>query len=568
MAMRRSWWIAWPSYAAALACLPLSDAAADQAVLHERVFLGNSAGMRCKGGVCTAGKEVRAIEQDGHLLAAPSDGPQPAPGEQVFTPEPEHAPPPPAGGPPLPGDPPPERRPMVRMDRETGPDAAVSHTYHSVFTPSEFPYKRMSVLDWATEDESLAVFEPARTPVEKLSAEMRRPDHDAFWGSIVIDLEPGRWIPLPSVAPSARLLDFRTEPPVRPGAIEFAKDGADNFFVRASLSGGAGGQRRLIWLTDAPQIYFSGPIPESRLDEQPRTLVRPLPLRVKKTALGVLDALGIRTSPRATLRSVLDPLVEHFRSFETGALPTPSESNYRDLALGKKGVCRHRAYAFAITAIAAGIPARYVENELHVFVEVYVPRLGWRRINLGGAALDDQLAGADDKPLHKPRWEDELPRPKEFLSNATPPAHRKGDGKGRAGRGGRATGDGGDGRALARIDLGAVLDADVAAAQSQTGKLATRLSLDIDSHVAFRGDTVEITGRVVEHDGAGAADLTVEIYLDGAPGAERVAETRTGADGRFVVLALVPPAVQLGPYGVVARTAGDARRLPSSSRTK
>ncbi len=429
----------------------LADDAFGDEILHERVFIGP---LHCRGGVCTSDGEVRAVEQDGRMLAAPNEGPTPTAGEQVFTPEPERAPVPPPGGPPLPGDPPPERRPMVRMDRQTGPDAAVSHTYHSVFTPSEFPYKRMSSLDWVTDDETLTLFDPVRRSVEVIGAAARRTDHDAFWGSIVLDLEPGKWIPLPSVAPDARLLDYRTDPPTEKGALEFARDGADNFFVRASAKSAAGSRRRLIWLTDAPERYFSGPIGDARLDEEPRALVRPLPARLKRIALGVLDALAIRVGPHVSLRAVLDPLVEHFRSFETGALPSPSESNYRDLALARRGVCRHRAFAFTITALAAGIPARYVENELHVFVEVYLPRQGWRRINLGGAALDDQLAGADDKPVHRPRGEDPLPRPPAFLANATPPDKqgaqaRGGDGsaargvKGNKG-GGSGGGDGAD----------------------------------------------------------------------------------------------------------------------------
>jgi transglutaminase-like putative cysteine protease len=457
---------------------------------------------------------------------------------------------------------------MVRMDRETGPDAPVGHTYHSVFTPSEFPYKRMSALDWADEEETLAVFDPARRPVERIGPEARRPDHDAFWGSIVVDLEPGRWVPLPSVAPDSRLLDFRTEPPSRPGALEFSRDGADNFFVRATLTGGAGGRRRLIWLTDAPQLYFSGATPDSRLDEQPRALLRPLPPHLRRTALGVLDALGLHATPRSSLRSVLDPLVAHFRSFDTGTLPVPSGSTYRDLALGKKGVCRHRAFAFLITALAAGIPARYVENELHVFVEVHVPRIGWRRINLGGAALDDRLAGAEDKPMHRPRRDDELPRPPEFLAHATPPAHRSGDGRATSGRG-TGAGIGTDGsRGGPRVDLDAVIEADEAASRSTPGKIVTTMHIRVDSRVAFRGDTVEVSGEVVERGGGPGADLPVDIYLDGAPGAERVAQTRTGPDGRFVAVVLVPAGLQLGSYHVVARSGGDARRRPSSSRER
>ncbi len=559
----------------AIATAPLCGHARADETLHERVVLGSQ---RCKGGVCTSNGEVRAIEQDGKMLPAPTDGPAPVPGEQVFSPEPERVQVPPAGGPPLPGDPPPERRPMVRMDRETGAEAAVSHTYHTVFTPSEFPYKRMSSLDWVTDDEVLTVFDQRREPVPVVGASQRRTDHDAFWGSIVLDLEPGKWIPMPSVAPDSRILEYRTDPPTEKGALEFAHDSADNFFVRATARSAAGSRRRLVWLTDAPQRYFSGPILDARLDDEPRALLRPIPPRLKRTARSVLDALSIRVSPHASLRSVLDPLVAHFRAFETGALPQPSESNYRDLALARKGVCRHRAFAFTITAMAAGIPTRYVENELHVFVEVYLPKQGWRRINLGGAALDDTIAGGDDKPMHRPRGEDPLPRPKEFLANATPPESpapgRGEDGKSARGVNGPGEsprpGKSGDGKGpVTRIDLGAVLEDDAKqSVDKPRGKIATRLELAVDSRVAYRGDTVEVSGRVTEGLDAPSADLPVEIYLDGAPGAQRIAQVRTGPDGRFIVVALVPASLQLGNYSLVARTSGDGKRLPSSSRRR
>ncbi len=561
-------------YAVALAGLPLLFPlrARAEPVLHERVLLDSGASaLHCKGGVCTApgpsGRpEVRAVEQNGQLLAAPGDGPQPAPGEQVFTPEPEHAAPPPPGGPPLPGDPPPERRPMVRMDRETGTEVPVSHTYHSVFTPSEFPYKRMSALDAATDDEMLRVADPERTTVSRLGAEARTPGHDAFWGSIVVDLEPGRWVPLPSVAPDSRLLDWRTEPASAPGSLEFSHDGADNYFVRAAPGKSAGGRRRLIWLVEAAQSYFGGPIPDARLDEEPRALLHPLPPRLQRRAREVLDALGVRLAPHTPVRSVLDPLVAHFRSFEAGTLPSPSESTYRDLALAKKGVCRHRSFAFMITALGAGLPTRYVENELHVFVEVYIPRRGWRRINLGGAALDDKLDGADDKAVYQP-LPDDLPRPPQFSSSMTPPAHRGGGKGGRGAGGGGASGGGDIEPSRTRIDLGAVIYADkVQSGQPGPRKIATRLDVELAERVAFRGDTVEVSGKVVEGEGAPAVDLPVEIYLDSPMGAERVGQTRSGPDGRFDVVAHLPPGIELGSYAVVARTPGDARRAASSSR--
>jgi hypothetical protein len=561
------------SYAVALASLPLlvSQVTSADPVLHERVLLeAGSGGMRCKGGVCTSvgpsGKpEIRAVEQHGQLLAAPGDGPQPAAGEPVFTPEPEHATPPPPGGPPLPGDPPPERRPMVRMDRETGSEAPVSHTYHSVFTPSEFPYKRMSVLDSATDDEMLRVANPERTMMPRLGAEARAQLHDAFWGSIVVDLEPGRWVPLPSVAADSRLLDWRTEPASPPGSLEFSRDGADNHFVRAAPGKGAGGRRRLIWLVDAPVLYFGGPILDSRLDEIPRALLHPLPPRLQRLAREVLDKIGVRATPHTSIRSILDPLVAHFRAFETGTLPSPTESTYRDLALAKKGVCRHRAFAFVITALAAGLPARYVENELHVFVEVYLPRFGWRRINLGGAALDDKLDGADEKALYQP-LPDDLPRPPQFASASTPPTNRGAASSHGGGGGGSGGGGAGIDSTSTRIDLDAILYADKGRHAGGPPRIPTRLDVELAARVAFRGDTVEVGGKVVEGEDAPAVDLPIEIYLDSPMGAERVGQTRSGPDGRFDVVALLPPGISLGSYKVVARTPGDARRAASSSR--
>ena len=70
---------------------------------------------------------------------------------------------------------------------------------------------------------------------------------------------------------------------------------------------------------------------------------------------------------------------------------------------------------------------------------------------------------------------------------------------------------------------------------------------------------------IVEAGGAGAANLPIEVYLD-SNSAHRVAEARSGPDGTFRVDAMVPAGLQPGPYSVVVRTPGDARRRASSSR--
>ena len=74
---------------------------------------------------------------------------------------------------------------------------------------------------------------------------------------------------------------------------------------------------------------------------------------------------------------------------------------YKELALTQKGVCRHRAYAFVITALAQGIPARMVRNEAHAWVEVYDGSL-WHRIDLGGAAERMDTEQDPTEPQHRP----------------------------------------------------------------------------------------------------------------------------------------------------------------------
>jgi hypothetical protein len=89
-------------------------------------------------------------------------------------------------------------------------------------------------------------------------------------------------------------------------------------------------------------------------------------------------------SPATAVRT----LIEYFRGFvanEQGIAESSGRALYEQLTLTRKGVCRHRAYAFVVTALALGIPARFVHNEAHAWVEVYDGQL-WHRVDLGGAA--------------------------------------------------------------------------------------------------------------------------------------------------------------------------------------
>ena len=67
-------------------------------------------------------------------------------------------------------------------------------------------------------------------------------------------------------------------------------------------------------------------------------------------------------SAASAIRDVLATYKDAEDLINIGAY-VPGSNPRVDLALSKKGVCRHRAYAFTITAQGLGIPARMVMNE-------------------------------------------------------------------------------------------------------------------------------------------------------------------------------------------------------------
>jgi hypothetical protein len=594
-------------------CAPASPVRADTRgqVLHEKVIVGT---LHCTDGICRSAESgetgpAKAIEQDGQLLYSPSGDAQLKPGEQVFEPQPDK--PNEVGGttghPPPGGDRAPDRRDAIRSDRDTGPEGADAHIYHAVFNPEPFPYKRMTALDAVRiapcsdgrpncDDEVLEVFDHTRRPVAVLGP-LDAEDRDSFWGSIVVDLEPGRWVPIPSVAPESRILQLSTEPRVD---VELAKDGADNYFVRSP----SGGRHRLNWLSDAPKRYFGGELPAGvRLSDEPKTMTRQVPERLRRRVAEVLAHMHLQITRSMPLERVLDPLVAYFRAFEVGTLPPPTGSSYLDLAMAQKGCCRHRSFAFAITAMALGIPVRYVENEVHVYVEVFVPKLGWRRINLGGAPLNEEILGGEGKSTYQEKGGDPFPQPPAFLKDAAPPpkglpqggkrepGSSGSGGSGSGGNGGAGTnGDGirtaggiasdenggassdgmGGRRAIGPplLDLDSLERAEAAreaASVRAQPRARTHISVEVGERNPFRGETVEVSGQV-SADGSDGSGLPVEIFLEAPNGAVRVAEATTTADGGFRVTLEIPKDLPLGDHRVVARTRGDQRRAASSTR--
>ncbi len=540
--------------------------------IHEYVPLGDpprSGGARGGAGAAEGPAGNRALEQPASAGLAQNE-------EPVYTPQPLD--PVVAIGPPRPGDAPPERRDRVVPDRDTGAPPPGRHVYHEVFDPAVAPFKRMTALDAVLDDESLYVADGTRRAVieEGLAA---RPGRDRFAGEVVVDLAPGRWVPLPSVAADSRLLAHRiaadageraAAPDERGPSLEFARDSADNLFVMARA---ASGRHRLAWWSDGAERYFGGELRAAlrgvKLSDEPPGLASPLPPAIQRRAEVVADRIGVgRDTP---LGDVLDALVAWFRGFEPGALPPQGPSTYLDIALGRKGACRHRAFAFTITALGLGLPTRYVENELHAFVEVHLPRVGWRRIDLGGVPLPHDDRGLEHKRRYVPKGPDGLPQPPAYRrdsanenANANATANRKAGDAPQQGR--PATAPNAGEETIARLprrpetsDGYGTQNADAPA------PAPTSLTIALDAREAFRGDPLRVRGRLsVEHGDPAGARVAIELV---GPGGRAVplGETVTDGSGRFAADLEVPRDVALGEHRLIARFAGDERRAPSRS---
>lgn len=282
--------------------------------------------------------------------------------------------------------------------------------YSMVFNPSVVPFKRGGVLDlvrYRGGQYKMGVRNQDLTPLPVAgSAPPPIPGFDRFWGSLHLKVERGKPVSIPSVAAEATILEYRSEPLT---SVQFFVDGAGNHFVKADHTG----ELRLNFLTEAPATYFGAHvIPGDRLQDIPLSLRPPkLPKPVTKVAAQVVTAIGITDD--MDLGEQVAQMVAYYRGFSAEPLDPAARTNdeYRDISLSRRGVCRHRAFSFVITAQHLGIPARYVFNEAHAFVEVYVPSVGWMRVDLGGSAEGLEISNTDQKVRHDPTVPDPFPKP-------------------------------------------------------------------------------------------------------------------------------------------------------------
>ena len=445
-------------------------------------------------------------------------------------------------------------------------DAFPEHLlYTETFQPSVAPHKRGSALDEVGPGYELRVRDERlrEVPVGGSAAA----DRDLFWGSVAVRLVPGRAVPIPSAGPDSRILAVRTVPE-RP--VRFLVDGADNLYV----VGAAEGLTRIVFVTDTPAAYFGGSLPE-RVDagSVPPAMRPSLPPEVARTAREVARGLGLDAA--APMARNLPRLVAHLRSFSPEPLDgAPGADPLVTLATARRGVCRHRAFVFVVLAHALGIPARFVVNEAHAFTEVFVPTVGWRRIDLGGAGpLAEAGAGV---VRHEPRERDPFPWPR----GRQPPAGGRGSAEG------GARGDEGTSRAVAgatgpATEAGARPGETGDATRVRDGGLgvatgdgpgdgpgdggpgeptepgpAGRVVLESYSPNVVRGEALTVSGRL-EGTGQDWSRARVAVWLTGRAGGTpiRIGTVRVDATGGFAAALVVPSDLPAGDYAVSANLA-------------
>lgn len=431
--------------------------------------------------------------------------------------------------------------------------------YDDPFTPSTAPFKRLVAFDAVRADFSLTVLRPdLRTLPRGTQADAA---DDRFFGDVVIEAQPGKPVRIPTVGPGARLLHAHVASGAKDVKFNILHDEADNWFIEVRQPTRA----RLVMDLAIRRATFGGEIAKANWVELPR--VAPLPPNVAASARIVAEKIGIHRDMQP--HEVIRKMVAYFRAFrESEEPPKPQRDVYLDLAFAQKGVCRHRAFAFLITSLGIGIPARMVLNEAHAWVEVHDGRL-WRRIDLGGAGrvLANPLVSrtAYEAPSDPFGWPQGATRGEDIagLARASPAASPTSGGRG-AGRTNAATSPSAtpatsSSAAVAR-PAGGVSDDSTEGARKTDSRPASSIELSLDSSAVRRGEAIRVRGSVSAANER-CAYVTVGIVFRQATGQHeiRVGALATDAKGDFSGNVVIPPGLSVGEYDIVAATRGDLR---------
>jgi hypothetical protein len=482
--------------------------------------------------------------------------------------------------------------------------------YDDPFSPATAPFKRLRAYDWVDADYALHVRDKA---LQKMSVGgSAGPGDEPFYGDLSVDLIPGQPVRIPTVGPGARILRMHVNPEV---PVEMLHDGADNWFVRGTTrarvrlvvelaiardtfgrefadvdwsvldaieasrtpAGDVRGAPPRGPSPSSPRGRFAGTRPTAgatgQLGGHPQAVgqVGGHPqapgVRLHDAALAeVAQALGVSRAMRP--REVVRRMVDYFRSFAPSEEPPNGRQDiYLDLALSRKGVCRHRAFAFLVTALGLGIPARMVVNEAHAWIEVFDSRL-WHRIDLGGAAANLENDPDPNKPAYVPppdpyAWPTSRDSGQDLADrNRNRPQPGQGPSGDQAGDGGAAA------PSSDPANAGAGSPSPTPPGDPRLPEAEVTVgAIDGDVH---RGLPLHLQGHVT---GAGGpcAHLRVDVVLvarsgrssaapggGSASGGSTVGSLSTDERGHYDGAGVVPRDLALGDYDLVVQTPGDA----------
>jgi len=433
-----------------------------------------------------------------------------------------------------------------RIDRDTSrPDAV---RYDDPFIPAVTPFKRLYAYDGLDEGFELVVHDKQLRTIE-VGGEAR-PDDDQFYGDLFVDIVPGVPVRIPSVGPGTRVLVARAEPALR---FELQRDGADNWFI----VGDARKRVRLVLELAIARRAFGSEFGEVAWSELARG-VPTLPPAARAAASDVLDTVGISQAQRP--REAVRALVNYFRTFApSDDAPRASSGSalYSELALSKKGVCRHRAYAFVVSALALGVPARLVRNEAHAWVEVS-DGLQWHRVDLGGAASHLDYEQHSSEHQHQPPADPyQWPPGSEAGESLTAQASSSGEAR-----------SGSPGAAASGAPPSARAPRSVVAPPSAAPEPPTprddphsqnEVAISSDDRELRRGARFHVSGAARGEHGV-CANARVDIALRDKAGAEHwLGALSTDQNGKYDGRVALPFDLEVGDYSVVASTPRSAR---------
>jgi hypothetical protein len=280
-------------------------------------------------------------------------------------------------------------RAIYRLDNYL--DTPASLSYDEPFRPRTMPFKRLFAFDELAPDLSLRVADDTLRLLRPGGAP--RADEDTFFADFTIEMVPNQPVRIASVASGARIVAVETTPRT---AVEILKDSAENWFARGPHAETV----HLVLQLAAPRRAFGGAF---RIGNAARVLrATALPRPIEQQADKVLRRA--RVTQAMAPSDALAALVAYFRAFDASPQTIQASSDlelYAAIALEQKGLCRHRAFAFFITAIRYGFATRMVHNEAHAWVEVFDGE-HFVRIDLGGAevglALPDNV---EQTPRHR-----------------------------------------------------------------------------------------------------------------------------------------------------------------------